>query len=192
LFQRLYQDIPWVILKSPEQTDDHYSSSSFEIYPHDNEPDNVKHFLEMTTKNPWLALKSAYLRKNSTASSLKLTAPYNQHYYSKDPNRNNINREIVNTEIISQLIHRTITAKYIPTTGRPMTTDLPTTEPPTTPEATSNLIRYSTQPQTTILNHKKLNLFSYLSSIKRNTSSNEYLHQSSTNRAQSNCQSWIT
>jgi hypothetical protein len=132
-----------VILKSPEQTDDHYSSSSFEIYPHDNQADNVKQVPEMTTKNPRLALKSAYLRKNSTASSLKLTAPYNQHYYSKDPNRNNINREILNTEIISQLIHRTITAKYIPTTGRPMTTDLPTTEPPTTPEATSKVLTSS-------------------------------------------------
>jgi hypothetical protein len=37
---------------------------------------------------------------------------------------------------------------------------MPTTiEPPTTPEVTSNLIRYSTQPQTTILNHNKLNSF---------------------------------
>ncbi|XP_046453639.1 uncharacterized protein LOC124201191 [Daphnia pulex] len=152
-----YQDIPWVILKSPEQTDDHYSSSSFEIYPHNNQADNVKQVPEMTTTNPWLALKSAYLRKNSTFSPLKSTSPYNQHYYSNNPNRNIINREILNTEITS-LLPRT-TAKYIPTTGRPMTTDLPTTEPPTTPEVTSNLIRYSTQPQTTILNHNKLNYF---------------------------------
>ncbi len=36
-----------------------------------------------------------------------------------------------------------------------MTTDnLPTTDPPTTLKATSNLIGYSTQPQTIILNHK--------------------------------------
>ena len=117
----------------------------------------MKQVPEMTTKNPWLALKSAYLRKNSTASSLKLTSPYNQHYYSKDPNRNIINREILNTANTYQLPRTT--AKYIPTTGRPMTTDLPTTEPPTTLEATSNPIRYSTQPQTTILNHNKLNSF---------------------------------
>jgi hypothetical protein len=59
------QDIPWVILKSPEQTDDQYSS--FEIYPHDKQPDNVKQVPEMTssTTNLWLAL-SDYLRKNST------------------------------------------------------------------------------------------------------------------------------
>ena len=57
------QDIPWVILKSPEQTDDHYSSSSFEIYPHNNQADNVKQVPEMTlsTTNSWLALKSANL-----------------------------------------------------------------------------------------------------------------------------------
>jgi hypothetical protein len=55
------QDIPWVILKSPEQTDDQYSS--FEMYPHDKQPDNVKQVPEMTlsTTNSWLALKSANL-----------------------------------------------------------------------------------------------------------------------------------
>jgi hypothetical protein len=119
----------------------------------------VKQVPEMTTKNPWLALKSAYLRKISTFSPLKSTSPYNQHYYSNNPNHNIINREKLNTANTSLLPRTTATAKYITTTGRPMTTDLPTTDPSTTPEVTSNLIRYSTQPQTTILNHNKFNSF---------------------------------
>jgi hypothetical protein len=166
------QDIPWVILKSPEQTDDQYSS--FEIYPHDNQPDNVKQVPEMTllTTNPWLlALKSAYLRKNSTFSTF--------HHYSIiiiSQHLLTINLTIQMTPRMKTAIPLTgkyltlksllnylrTTAKDIPTTGTPMTTDLPTTDPPTTLKATSkssNLISYSTQPQTIILNHDKFNSF---------------------------------
>ena len=153
------QDIPWVILKSPEQTYDQQSSSSFGIYPQNNQPDNVNQVTEMTfsTPNPWLALKYAHLRKTSTYSS-KSTSSYNQHYYSNGPSDETSNT--VNREILKTTDPVSITAKYDPT-GLPMTTYLPTTAPPTTstPEATSNLNSYSTQQETTIFNQNEFNSF---------------------------------
>jgi hypothetical protein len=72
-----------------------------------------------------------------------------------------------------------------------MTTDnLPTTDPQTTLKATSNLIGYSKQSQTIILNNDKFNFFpTFPASNETPVATNIF---TSTNKAQSHCQSRIT
>ena len=163
------QDIPWLILKSPQQVDDS-SSSSFEIYPHNNNDklndNNVKQTQQETTlstKNPyWLALKSAYLR-NVTSNKSTPSPSYTKAYYSNDQMKNS------RSPLKSQIIETKITpdppvtkVEFVPTTGSLTLTSLPTTtmSTPTTTsiaETTPNAISYSTQQQSTTLNPNEFN-----------------------------------
>jgi hypothetical protein len=164
------QDIPWLILKSPQQADDS-SSSSFEIYPHKNDDkqndNNVKQTQQETTlstKNPyWLALKSAYLR-NVTLNKSTPSPSYTKSYYSKDQMKNSRSplksQMIVKTKVTPDpLVTKT---EFVPTTGPLILTSLPTTTiaTPTTSiaETTPNVISYSTQQQqSTTLNQNEFN-----------------------------------
>ena len=154
------QDIPWLILKSPQQADDQHQSTSHEIYPHNSQSNKNQNNVKQTTlstKNPWLALKSAYLRNVSSKST---PSSYTQSYYSHKPMISN--RSPVNSAIIQITTDLPSTkAEFVTTTDSPiMTTSLPTTTTSQTTfvtETSTNPISYSTQETT--LNQNDFNSF---------------------------------